>query len=141
MSGEAAQGTALGVGDCHDALGGNFLAYLLLKHVLEETEGDCRLGGGSRLRDYHDAEAFAFKKFHQVIEIILADVVAGKYHFGAVILLESGEVVAQSLDNGFGAKIAAANADYHYVVTLLAQLLCSGVDVIEFGSCYLTRQV
>ena len=64
----------------------------------------------------------------EVIQIILADVAAGKQHLGAVAALVGCEVVAQGLDDGFRTQIAATNADGDDILTLLAQDGCCLLD-------------
>ena len=44
LCGERAERAALGVGDCNDVFRGKLLAFLCLKHFLEDAECDCRLG-------------------------------------------------------------------------------------------------
>ena len=71
---------------------------------------------------------------HQVIEVVLADVVAGKQHLGATARLVGSEVVAQGLDNGLGAQVTATDADGDDILTLLAQ---HGSGLLDAGELLL----
>ena len=122
MSGKATQGATAGIGYSDDVALSEFLTLLLLEHLLEQTEGNGGLGRGARLGDDDDAELVSAHQVHQVVEVILADVVAGKDHLGAIGALVSGKVVAQGLDNGLSTQITAADADGDDILALLAQL-------------------
>ncbi len=100
--GKFAQGTAGGVGHRHDVLCRPLLAFLLLKHVLEQAEGDSGLGGGATLGNHNNAEFMSLDKLHQVVEVVLADVVAGKEHPGACGMLVGCKVIAKSLNHRLG---------------------------------------
>ena len=68
---------------------------------------------------------------HQVIEVVLADVVAGKQHLGAVAALVGGEVVAQGLDNGLGSQVTATDTDGDDILALLAQDGCGLLQCLQ----------
>ena len=86
-------------------------------HGFEYAEGDGRFGGGAGFGYDDYAEAFAGKVIGEFGEIIFADVLAGKENFGFC----GGECVFQGFDDGFGAKIAAADAYAHHRVAAGAQ--------------------
>ncbi len=124
--GQGAQGAAAGVGDGHDELSGGLATGLGLKLLLEQAEGDGGLGGGAALGDDDDAEAAAAQILLQLVEVVLADILTGKEHFGAVGL---AKLAAESLQHSLGAQIAAADADAYHRIAVAAQSLGGGVDV------------
>ena len=135
VGGELAQGSAVGVGDGDDALGGGVAAYGLLKLFAQDAESDGRLGGSAGLGDDNDAELLAFEVFLQVVEIILADVVTGEENLGGAdaTVLERAESVGEGFDDGLGAEVAAADADADDGLALVAQSVGGLLDFVEEG--------
>ena len=122
----------LGVGDGYDDLTGRFLATLVFALLLQEAEGQGCLRGCSGLGYVDDAELLALQVFGQLVQVVLADVVSGKEDDGTVLLLlQPGEAVAQCLDDGTCAQVAAADAGYDYDVAILAQRPGRGLQVIQ----------
>ncbi len=72
----------------------------------------------------------ALEQVDEVVEVVLAYVVAGKEHMGGGRLV-GRKVVGQCLDHGLGAKIAAAYAYGHHILALAAQRLGGGLNVVQ----------
>lgn len=103
-----------------------------LKLLFEQAEGDGGLGGSARLRDHHDAKLLVLEEILQLVEIVLADVLAGEKHVAAAavtLFAEHREAVAEGLDDGFSAEVAAADADGDHILAVVAQLLGGGLYV------------
>ncbi len=120
---------------------GPFLALLLLEHLLEQTEGDGGLGGGAALADDDDAEAVTLDEVHEVVQVVLADVVAGKNHLCALAGLEGGEVVGECFHHGLGAEVTAADAYGDHIVALLAQRARASLEGAQLRLVDARRQV
>ena len=67
----------------------------------------------------------------QIVEIVLADVLTGKEHFGAFRRLVGGKRVAEGFDDGFCTQIASADANGNNIFARVAQLGCSGFNLVE----------
>ena len=87
MVGKVAQRALVCVGYGHNALCGFLFAHLLLKQVFEQAESNGWLGGCARLGDVDKSEVVAFHQVDEVVQIVLAYVVAGKKHLGAALLV------------------------------------------------------
>ena len=102
----------MGIGDRDNALGGLLFAVMALKELLDDTEGDGRFGGRAGLGDDDAGDIPLFGEVHQLGQILLGEVVSGKDDLGGVLAAQlSGEIVAERLDDAFGAEVAAADAD------------------------------
>ena len=99
------------VGDGDDDAACLSEATLLLALFLEQTEGEGCLGGGAGLGDIDDAEAAGLEKVGELGEVVFANIVASEEDGGiGAIVGEPLEGVAEGLDDGFGAEVAAADA-------------------------------
>ena len=132
LVGTGACGTALGIGNSHYHLTSHVLAQLGLTLLLEQTESEGGLGSGTRLGDIDDAEALALQIVGELSQIVLADIVAGKENLRVLLVLnEPGKRVAEGFDDSARAEVAAADAGYHYYLTLLSESIGNNLDFIE----------
>ena len=116
--------TTLGIRHGHDNLLGELLATLVLALLLQQTEGQGSLGGGSTLRDIDDTEFLSLQVVGQFGQIVLADVVSGKQDGGiALVAHEPLERIAQRLNHGLCSEIASADTGHHHGLAVLAQYL------------------
>ena len=134
--------TFLGVGDGHDHLLGLFLAALGLALLLQQTEGQCGLGGGTALRDVDHAELLVLQIVGELEEIVLADVVTRKEDGGVLLVGDQpGEAVAEGLDDGACSQLAAADACHDDGLAVGAQCVGAGLQFVEEGRCDTGGQV
>ena len=140
LIGEGLQGAAGLVGDGHDALLGGFHAVFLLAVLLEDAESEGRLGGCPRLGDHHHGVILAVEDFQQVVEIILADVVASIEDMRVFALHVGGEGVLQGLDDRAGAEVGATDADYDDHLRLLNQMGRNRLKVYDFLLRHVARE-
>ena len=132
----------MGVGDGHDAVLGLLFAHLSLELLLEQTEGDGRLGSRSRFGDNDDAERFPLQQGLQFIQVVLADVLSGKEDNGVfMFVVQELEGIREGLDYGFGTQVAAADTDNDYDVAALFHLFGCGFEVGQMGFGYFGGQV
>ena len=130
LVGERAESAFACVGDGDDALASLVLADGVFELLFQDTESDGRLGRRPRLGDVDDTELFAFQRFCQFIEIVLADVVAGIEEDGVLaILLQPVEAVVEGFDDGLRPEVAAADADSDNDFALVAEDFSGILDV------------
>ena len=114
----------LGIGDSNNDLASHLLTTLFLALLLEQTESKSRLCCSTTLGDIDDTKLAVLQILCEFVEIILADVVAGKEDVGILTLVgEPLETVSQSLDDGASTKIGTANACNNNCVAVLAKCL------------------
>ena len=136
LGAQGLEGAASGIGNGDNADCGFLLAVTLLDVLLNNTESDCRLCGGAAL-GYDDAGNVALcSKVHELCQILLREVVAGKDYLRGVLFLELlGKVVAKGLNYALCAKIASADADCnHKVNSALFPVCADGVYVVQHFS-------
>ena len=75
---QAAESTFGTVGNSHNTVTCFLFAHFLFQHRLQETKSQSGLGGGTGLGYIDYTKLFVRKELHQVSQIVLADVVAGK---------------------------------------------------------------
>ena len=128
--GTSASSTLLGVGNGHDDLASHLLAALLLTLFLQQTESQSSLSCGAALGDIDDTEATVLQVLSELVEIVLADIVAGKEDVGVLALVgEPLEAVAQGLDDSAGTEIGAADASHDNGVAVLAKRLDASLEL------------
>ena len=108
-----------------------FLAFLLLQHVLQQTERDSRFCCCTRLGDNDDTEFLTLQKVHQFVSIVFADILTGKQHAGTLSRLQGCERVAQRLNHGFCAEVASADTDSNNILAILTE---SGSSSLNAGN-------
>ena len=143
LGGKGLEGALLGVGDGDDALGGLGLAVGVFQILLDDAEGDGRLGGGAGLGD-HDAGDVAFgAQVHELGEVFLGEIIAREDHLGGVLLGQLlREIVAQGLDGALRAEVGTADADGdHQVHALGLPVVPDGLAVSDEAFRRLGRQV
>ena len=74
------------IGDGYDTLCCLSFAVGLLHIFFEDSECNSRLSGGSGLGNYYDSGVAQLGKVHKLREILLAEVVAGKYYLRVTLL-------------------------------------------------------
>ena len=120
----------MGVGDGDDDAACLIEAALLLALLLEQTEGEGCLGGGAGLGDIDDSEAAGLEEVGELGEVVFADIVASEEDGGVrAIVGEPLEGVAEGLDDGLGAEVAAADAGDDDGVAELAEGLGAFIDL------------
>ena len=109
------------------------MADLFVEFFAQEAEGDGGFCRCSALRDDDDAEFLSVEIVEKFCEIVFADILAGEEHFrGAdAARLKRAERAREGFDDGFGAQIAAADADGYDDFAEVAETACCGVDVVD----------
>ena len=78
--------------------------------LLQDTEGNGRLGGGTRLGDDGQRIVLLVKNADELTEIVFAHVVTG-IHNQRLLTTQRRKVVLQGLDDRTGTQIGTAYAD------------------------------
>ena len=139
---QGAEGTLPGICHSHYQLFGCLHAYLALKLLFEQTERDGRLGGGAALADYDNSEFPVGQELLKLIQVVLADILAGKQHLGPFALgFISRKAVLKGLNHGLGAQIGAAYTYADHIVHCLTELVGCSLDVIYLRTVYLRRKI
>ncbi len=109
----------------HNHLAGRLHAALLLALLAKKAESEGGLRRRTALRDVDDAELASAQILGKLIEIVLADIVAGEEHDGiGAVVGKPLETVAKCLKHGARAEVAAADAGHDNRVTVGAKHLC-----------------
>ena len=135
--GQLLEGATGFVGDGHDARGGFLLAIFINNVLLQDAEGDGRLGRRARLGDDGQRIILLVKDGHQVVEIVFAHVMAS-VDDERLLVRERCKVVLQRFDDGTGAQIGAADANNDEDFRLFPQGFSRFFDVgeqvfVDFG--------
>ena len=139
LGGQGLEGAFLGIRDGDDTVCCFGLSIMCLQVLLYNTEGHGGFRGGTALR-YHDAGHITLcGKVHELGQIFLGEVVAGKDHLRGILALELlCKVVAEGFQNALGAKVGAANADGDdQVHSLLDPLVADGFILFQLTVCNL----
>ena len=124
--------TTLGVGHSHNHLLSLLLAALSLALLLQQTEGQGRLGGSTRLRDIDNTELLVLQIFCHLEQVVLADVVTSKQDSWIFLVLNKpGKAVAQGFDDGAGTQIRATDTSHNHYLTVLAQRVGAGLNLCQ----------
>ena len=136
LVGAGAGSATLGIGDGYDDILCLFLAHLCLALLLQQTEGQGCLRGGTTLRDVDDAELLTLQILGELKEIVFADVVAGKEDDRILLVLyQPAERVAQGLDDSAGTKIGATDASHDHHFAFCTQGVGYGLHLVEECRC------
>ena len=120
------------IGHGYDHLLCLLLATLGLALLLQQTEGESGLGGGSRFRDVDNTEPLVLQVFCKLVEVVLTDVVTGKENRRILLVLnEPAKRVAEAFDDGTGTEVAPADAGHHHSLAILAQHLGAGLNLVD----------
>ena len=138
--GQLFEGTTGFVGDSDDARGGFLFAILINDVLLEDTEGDGGFRRRARLGNDGQRVVFLVEDGHEVVEIVLAHVVAG-IDDERFLASERCKVVLQGFDDGAGSQIRTANADDDENLRFLAQVGSSLLNVGQQALIDFRRQV
>ena len=126
--------TALGIGNGHDDVLGNFLAHLGFTLLLQQAESEGGLCRGARLGDIDDTELLVLQIFSHLREVVFTNIVTSKENSGVGLVLdEPCERVAEGLDDGTGAKIRATDASHYYHLALLTQCISCSLYFVKEG--------
>ena len=145
---EGLQSTTCLVRYGYDALGSLSLAIASLQLGLDQAEGDSRLGRRTRLRDHDGADRVLLRSLHQLVGVVLRDVLAGKDNGRILLLLlQELEGVRHRLQHRLGAEVRTTDTDADHQVTLFAQLGGGSYDGVQLsvidrrGEVYPTQEV
>ena len=109
------------VGNGYNHVFSLFFATLSLALLLEQTEGEGCFGGCARLRDVDNTKFLVFQILGELIQIVFTNIVASKENGGVLLIVHQPcKSITQGFDHGTCAKVAAADAGYHYTFALLA---------------------
>ena len=97
--------TFLGIGNGNDHLLSLLLTTLVFTHLLQETEGDGSLSGGTRLRDVDDTKLHTLQIVNQFREVVLTNVVTCKKDTWSFGRLQPTEGVGKSINDHAGTQI------------------------------------
>ena len=142
LVGSGAGGAFLGIGNGHNHLAGHLHAALFLALLAQQSEGEGGFSSGTALGDVDDAELAVLQVGGQFVQVVFADVVAGKEDNGVLpVVDEPFKAVAQSLDHCPGTEVATADACHHDGVAVFAHHLCRLLEVGEVFGGYAGGQV
>ena len=132
----------MGVGDSDDHVLGSLLAPLGLTLLLQQAEGEGRLRGRAALGDIDHAKALTLQIGGQFVEVVLANVVAGKEDDRvAVVADQPRETIAQGLDDGACAEVRTSDTGHDDIVALAAERVGHGLHLVEKLRCDARRQM
>ena len=103
LIGTGAGSTSLGIGNGHDHLLGLLLTALILALLLQQTEGEGSLGGGTTLGDIDHTELLILQIVGKLREIVLTDIVSCEQNRRILLVgHQPGKAIAKGFNHGTG---------------------------------------